>query len=81
MLAQAKVDFQLARHGRTPQYAKYAHMNRSSHSKVYEGQGYRLTIVHQDSIYPHEEGPDILLYPRITGGEPYHYDEVDSISY
>lgn len=32
-------------------------------------------------MYPHKEGPDILLSPSITGGEPYHYDEVDDISY
>lgn len=81
MLAQAKVDFQLARTGKTPQYAKFSKTIRFTRSKVYEGQGYRLTVVSEDSQYPHKKGPDIVLSPSITGGKPYHYDEVDEVTY
>ena len=81
MLAQAKVDFQLARQGHAPQHAKYAQTIPFTRSKVYEGQGYRLTVVHEDIKYPHKKGPDIVLSSTITGGKPYHYGEVDEVTY
>src|SRR5690242_11813577 len=48
MLARAKEDFQLARHGKEPRYAKYVSTIPYTHSRVYEGKGYRLTMVKKD---------------------------------
>src|SRR4051812_13392062 len=59
-LAKAKVDFQLAKHGKAPHYAKLAHTIPHTRSQVFEGSGYRLTMVHKDTQYPHRQGPEIV---------------------
>ena len=77
MLAKAKADFQLARHGKEPRYAKYVSTIPYTHSRVYEAKGYRLTMVNKDITPCHFEGPQIVLDEGITGGKPFAYDEVD----
>jgi hypothetical protein len=79
-LAEAKADFMLAKHGKTPQYATLAESVPNTRSKVYVGKGYRLTVVREDSIYPHRSGPAIVVSPCITGGKVYRYDEVDEVA-
>ena len=77
MLAKAKADFQLARHGKDPRYAKYVSIIPYTHSRVYEGKGYRLTMVSKDLLPSQYEGPQIVLDAGITGGKPFTYDEVN----
>jgi hypothetical protein len=79
-LARAKVDFQLARHASPPQYAHFVGTASSGDAKVYEGDGYRLTMVNRDLVHHQEVGPDIVLDPAITGGRSYRYDEIDRSS-
>jgi hypothetical protein len=78
-LAKAKTDFELARHCHEPRYAKYVGMESTSQSRIYQGDGYRLTMV--DRTDPTETGPSIVLGPCITGGKPWLYDEVDEVSF
>jgi len=79
-LAQAKADFLLLKQGKPPQYARFVSTIPNTRSRVYEGQGYRLTRVREDNIYPHKFGPEIVVSPSITGGKAYHYDEVDEVA-
>jgi hypothetical protein len=79
-LAEAKADFMLAKHGKTPQYAALAQSVPNSRSKIYVGKGYRLTVVREDNIHPHRSGPAIVVSPSITGGKAYRYDEVDEVA-
>jgi hypothetical protein len=73
-LANAKVDFERARRGKTPRYAHYTCMKQCTRCKVYEGSGYTLTLVDMGVL--HMTGPDIQLDASITGGAPFHYAEV-----
>jgi len=75
-LAKAKVDFQLARHAQAPQYAHYVGTAPGGDGKVYEGEGYRLTMVSKEFVHRQEAGPAIVLDPSITGGGAYRYDEI-----
>lgn len=77
MLANAKADFELARHGQEPRHAKYVRTIPYTHSRVFEARGYRLTMVKKDLLPSHYEGPQIILNSNITGGKPFSYDEVD----
>jgi hypothetical protein len=77
LLAEAKADFQLARHGKAPQYAKYTSTIPYTHSRVFEGNGYCITLVKKDIVDSFYEGPKIVLNSSITGGKPYAYDEVE----
>lgn len=79
MLAKAKADFQIARHGKEPRYAKYVSTIPYTHSRVYEAKGYRLTMVKKDIVCCHYEGPQIVLDACITGGKPFAYDEVNVV--
>lgn len=79
-LNRAKADFQLARNGRAPLYARYVEVIPHSSSKVYEGDGYRLTLVREEFPHGYREGPAIVISSRITGGAAFHYDEVDECS-
>lgn len=79
ILTKAKADFQLARHGEEPRYAKYVSTIPYTHSRVYEGKGYRLTMVNKDLVSVRYEGPRIVLDACITGGKPFAYDEVNAI--
>ncbi|MEO6740466.1 MAG: hypothetical protein ABIP20_09455 [Chthoniobacteraceae bacterium] len=79
-LAEAKVDFLRVRHGQKPQYAHYAGSVPYTGSKIYEGRGYRLTMVHEETINAHSDGPSIVVDRSITGGESYSYDEIDTIT-
>jgi hypothetical protein len=79
-LAQAKADFQLARRGQEPRYARLVGNVPNSQSKVYQGRGYRLTKVRDHAFYGHADGAGIVIEPSITGGKPYRYDEVDEIA-
>ena len=77
-LAKAKADFQLARHGKEPRFAKYISTIPYTHSRVFEGKGYRITMVDKDLVGPRLVGPGIVLDASITGGKPFAYDEVES---
>lgn len=79
-LARAKADFLLLKQGQPPQHAKFVSTIPYTRSRVYSGQGYRLTMVRQDNIYPHKVGAEIVVSPSITGGKAYHYDEVDEVA-
>jgi len=76
-LAQAKADFQLARHGKAPLYATYAETIPYTHSRVFKGKGYCITLVKKDLVDSFYEGPKIVLDASITGGQPCGYDEVE----
>jgi len=78
-LAQAKVDFQLARHGEIPRYARPAGIIPCTHSQVFEGNGYQVTLVNKDLVHVLFKGPEIVLNTSITCGAPYHYDEIDRL--
>lgn len=75
-LAEAKEDFTRALHDQEPLHARYVSTLPYSHSRVYVGNGYRLTIVHQDLINYQKDGPAITLDSTITGGAPYSFDEI-----
>ncbi len=79
-LSRAKADFQRARHGETPLYAHFSGTATSSYSKVYEGDGYRITLVNKYMMVYSDIGADIVLDSSITGGQPLHYSEVDRVS-
>ena len=78
-LAQAKVDFQLARHGKRPAYAHYTGTLPYSHSETFQGNGYILTMVNKNLVYSVSVGPEIVIDARITGGKTYRYDEIDLV--
>jgi len=78
-LAQAKADFELARRGKEPRHAKYASTIPHTNSRVYQGKGYCLTIVHKDLGVSHSDGPKIVLDASITGGKPFCYCEIDEV--
>lgn len=78
-LYHAKVDFQLARSGKTPFYAQYVRKLPNSMSKVYQGKGYEITVVDDTSFDGHSTGPKIVISSEITGGEPFKYSEVDEV--
>ena len=46
-------------------------------SRVFDGKGYRLTMVSNDKAPSHPHGPDIVINGSITGGKPYQYDEIN----
>lgn len=75
-LAEAREDFQLALHDQTPVHAHYVETLPASRTKVYAGNGYRLTIVHVDFIGSHRDGPEITLDSSITGGSPRTFDHI-----
>lgn len=79
-LYHAKVDFQLARSGKTPFYAQYVRKLPNSMSKVYQGEGYEITIIDETSFSGHSLGPKIIISSDITGGAPFKYEEVDDIT-
>jgi hypothetical protein len=77
-LSQAKTDFMQVQHSTTPTYAKLVSADPYSRSKTYQGKGYTITLVDKYVSTNHTTGPSITLSPSITGGKPYHYDEVDA---
>ena len=79
VLLQAKSDFQRARHDEIPRYAVYSGASSNPRGKVYQGHGYRVTMVHEETPNGWFAGPEIVLEPGITGGLPYRYSEVDLI--
>jgi len=84
LLKKAKEDFQLARNNQEPVHAKYvetvAHGYSDARARVFQGEGYVLTIV-GDATHLYASGHEIILESTITGGEPYRYDEVDIVAY
>ena len=76
-LAKAKADFLLARRGKEPVHAKYVSTIPYTHSRVFEGKGYCITMVKKDIVDSFYEGPKIVLNSSITGGKPFTYDEVE----
>jgi hypothetical protein len=78
-LLEAKCDFQRARHYEMPRFATYSGCSCHPRGKVYQGRGYRVTMVHEESSTGCLDGPEIVLEPSITGGQPFQYSEVDTI--
>ncbi len=76
-LTHAREDFQRVRGGLAPLYARPAGLIPGTRSRVYEGEGYRLTYVESDYSNVHLHGPEIVLGPSITHGQPYSYDEIE----
>ena len=75
---EAKNDFQLARAGKQPAFALYVSTIPYTHSKIFEGRGYSLTLVDKTINMVHSQGPEIVISSSLTGGKPYLYDEIDS---
>jgi hypothetical protein len=78
-LAEAKEDFQCGRCGEAPRHARYVTTLPYTHSRVYEGRGYRLTLVDKRLVTSAMKGPEIVVDATITGGGVYRYDEIDLI--
>ncbi len=78
-LSRAKADFSRARRGESPLYAHFTGTAPSSNSRVYEGDGYRITLVNKYMMVYSDIGADIVLDSSITGGQPLHYSEVDRV--
>ena len=78
-LERAKVDFQRARGGKAPVYARHLRTLPYSRSEVSKGDGYEITLVDEPALHGHDFGPRIILGPELTGGRPYSYDEVTNI--
>jgi hypothetical protein len=78
-LSRAKADFQRARHGQAPLYAHFVGTATHSMSKFFQGDGYRITMVNSYTLAYTDLGPDIVIDASITGGQPFHYDEVDRL--
>jgi hypothetical protein len=76
-LDEAKADFVLLKRGEAPRYATFVKTAPYSRSRVYDGKGYRLTFVCEQSVYPHRVGPEIVIFSGITGGREYRYREID----
>jgi hypothetical protein len=79
-LTEAKADFELARQNKEPRFAQYVSTIPNTHSRIYQGKGYRLTMVNKDVVFSRSHGPEIVLDASITGGKPFTYDEVNEIS-
>ncbi len=79
LLDHAREDFQLARHCHEPVHAKRAGVISDTHSRVFKGDGYTLTMVNKDQVNVLLTGPEIVLSSKITNGKPYRYDEIDRI--
>jgi hypothetical protein len=60
-----------------PVHAKYVSTIPYTHSRVFEGKGYCITLVKKDLVDSFYEGPKIVLNASITGGKPFTYDEVE----
>jgi hypothetical protein len=75
-LIHAKEDFQCVRQGRAPLYARPAGIVPGTRSRVFEGDGYRLTAVDSDYSNVHLHGLEIVIDPSITHAQAYHYDEI-----
>ena len=78
-LNHAREDFQLARHCHEPVHAKPAGVIPYTHSRVFKGDGYTITMVNNDLVNVQLRGPEIVLDSKITNGKPYRYDEIDRI--
>ena len=76
-LGKAKQDFQLARHKKEPVNAHYVSTLPYSHSRVFEGDGYCITMTNRNRVKYTELGPKIVISASITGGKPFCYDEID----
>lgn len=76
-LAEAKTDFRLAQHGKAPLYSRCVSGVPGTHSKIYQGNGYQLTVVNNDLVRPQAHGPEIVLDTFITGGKPFRFSDID----
>ena len=78
-LLHAREDFQMVREGKKPVYAVPTGRIPGTHSQVYQGNGYELTLIDNDSANVHLLGPEIVLGSQITHGQPYRYDEIQRL--
>ena len=76
-LQEAKVDFQRARLAEPPRFAVYSGESSDPKGKVYQGQGYQITEVHEEAVNIWYDGPKITLESSVTGGKAYQYSEVN----
>jgi len=78
-LAEAKEDFHRAQRGQLPVHARFVCGIAGTHSKIFDGKGYRITLVDKDFPSQHAKGPEIVLYSSLTGGAAYHYDRIENL--
>ncbi|HEY3898837.1 MAG TPA: hypothetical protein VGM54_09510 [Chthoniobacter sp.] len=76
-LQEAKIDFQRARLAEPPHFAAYMGETSDPRGKVYQGQGYQITEVHEEAVNIWYDGPKTTLDKSVTGGRPYQYSEVN----
>ncbi len=76
-LAQAKEDFWLCQHGKAPRHACCAKTYPCAHSQVFAGRGYQITLVDNDLVRPQQHGVTVELESSLTGGKPFHLDDID----
>lgn len=76
-LAKAKRDFQCVRACGKPCHASDAGRVPHSQSRRFTGDGYEITLVNASSGFNHREGVEIVIASSITGGKPFHYEEID----
>ena len=76
-LAKAKKDFQCVRACGKPCHASDAGRVPHSQSRRFTGDGYEIILVKASSGFNHREGVEIIIDSSITGGKPFHYEEID----
>jgi hypothetical protein len=76
-LAKAKKDFQCVRACDKPCHASDAGRVPHSQSRRFTGDGYEIILVKASSGFNHREGVEIVIDSSITGGKPFHYEEID----
>ncbi len=76
-LSRAKQDFQCVRACGKPCHASDAGRVPHSQSQRFSGDGYQITLVKASSGFNHREGVEIVIDSSITGGRPFHYEEID----
>jgi len=76
-LAKAKRDFQCVRACGKPCHASDAGGVPHSQSRRFTGDGYEIILVKASSGFNHREGVEIVIDSSITGGKPFHYEEID----
>ena len=78
ILSKAKQDFQCVRACGKACHASDAGRVPHSQSRRFMGDGYQITLVNASSGFNHREGVEIVIDSNITGGKPFHYEEIDA---
>ncbi|MGC4013733.1 MAG: hypothetical protein QM755_04330 [Luteolibacter sp.] len=82
-IAKAKEDFQRVKTGGRPLYAKAESFLNDGGTVYYQGPGYELISWHKMDTHRGRDvyriGPQIVLRPEITGGQPIECEEISYI--